>query len=108
MKNLLLLPLILLLESSYAAPVHPCAAAATKQAERLLEFHVGPDDRIGVDEKIKVLAPIRNPANKNQIFDVLEVWGHVYKGRYRMHLIFARIKPDCLLMGQEILEFAKL
>ena len=39
-----------------------------------------------------------------QTFDVLEVWGHIYKADYRMRLIYAQIKGSCALMGQEILE----
>jgi hypothetical protein len=89
-------------------PVHQCAAEAVKQAERLLAFHIGPDDRIDIDKTVKLLPPIKNPANKAQVFDVIEVWGNVYKGQYRMHLIYARTKDTCLLMGQEILEFASL
>jgi hypothetical protein len=108
MKKTVALSLILLWGSAYAEPVHPCAAAATKQAARLLEFHSGPDDRMGVEKTVKVLSPIKNPVNKKQTFDVLEVWGNIYKGRYRMHLIYARIGNDCLLMGQEIIEFASL
>jgi hypothetical protein len=108
MKKLLALSLILLSSSSYAVPVHQCAVAATKQAQRLLAFHIGPDDRIEIDKTVKVLSPIKNPVNKTQVFDVLEVWGNVYKGQYRMHLIYARAKDTCMLMGQEILEFASL
>jgi len=39
---------------------------------------------------------------------VLEVWGNIYKGQYRMHLIYAQMKGECLLMGQEILAFSNL
>ena len=37
-------------------------------------------------------------------FDVLEVWGFIYKAEYRMHFLYAQIPGDCVLMGQEILE----
>ena len=88
---------------------HHCSADAGKQAQRLLAFHFNQqDDRIEIDKKITVLPSIRNPANKNQSFDVLEVWGHIYKGQYRMRFIYAQIKNDCALMGEEILEFASL
>jgi hypothetical protein len=93
---------------AHAAPVHHCAAAAASQAQRLLSFHLGPDERIEIDQDVKVLAPIRNPANRKQQFDVLEVWGNVYKGQYRMHFIYAQMQGDCVLMGQEILEHASL
>ena len=91
-----------------AQPPHHCAGAAGEQARKLLAFHFGPDDRIEIDKLVKVLAPIRNPANRAQRFDVLEVWGHIYKGDYRMRFIYARLPGDCTLVGQEILEFASL
>ncbi len=87
---------------------HRCATAALAQAPKLLAFHFGPDSRIEVDKSVKVLASIRNPANSAQRFDVLEVWGHIYKGDYRMRFIYARVPGECLLMGQEVLEHASL
>ena len=92
----------------YANTSHRCAADAIERAPKLLELHFGVDDRMSIDEEVKVVAPIKNPANKEQQFDVLELWGHIYKGRYRMHFIYAQIEGDCVLMGQEILEFADL
>ncbi len=50
---------------------------------------------------------VKNPAGKDQ-YEVLEVWGNVYKGRYRMRFIYAQLPGECLLMGQEILEYARL
>lgn len=91
-----------------AQAAHQCAAAATDQAQKLLVFHFGPDSRIEIDKTAKVLAPIRNPANRAQRLDVLEVWGRIYKGQYRMRFIYAQALPECVLMGQEILEFASL
>ena len=108
MKTILACACLVWTAGVQAAPVHQCAAAASKQAQRLLTFHVGADDRIEVAPDVKVLAPMRNPANKKQLFDVLEVWGNVYKGQYRMHFIYARMRGDCLLIGQEILEHASL
>jgi len=87
---------------------HRCATAAIAQAPKLLAFHFGPDSRIEIDKSVKVLAPIRNPANSAQRFDVLEVSGHIYKGDYRMRFIYARVPGECLLMGQEVLELASL
>lgn len=92
---------------AWAQPPHRCAADALQQAQKLLVFHFGADDRIEIDKSARVLAPIRNPANRSQRFDVLEVWGRIYKGQYRMRLIYAQ-SADCTLMGQEILEFASL
>jgi hypothetical protein len=36
------------------------------------------------------------------------VWGNIYKGQYRMRFIYARQQKECVLMGQEIIEYAKL
>jgi hypothetical protein len=91
-----------------AQPPHRCASAAGEQAQKLLVFHFGPDGRIEIDKLVKVLAPVRNPANRAQRFDVLEVWGHIYKGQYRMRFIYAQLPTECVLMGQEILEYASL
>ena len=93
---------------AHAAPPHRCAGPAVEQAAKLLAFHFGPDERIEVDRSAKELTPLRNPANRKQQFDVLQVWGHIYKGQYRMRFIYARLPGECLLMGQEILEYADL
>ncbi|WP_242111849.1 hypothetical protein [Luteimonas aquatica] len=85
-----------------------CADEARLQAKRLLTFHVGEDDRIAIDPTVTQRIPLRNPANRKQKFTVLEVWGHVYKGSYRMRLIYAEPARGCTLMGQEILEHASL
>lgn len=90
-----------------AAPPQ-CASEAVVQAKKLLTFHFGPDDRIQIDPEVKELAPIRNPADKKQQFKVLEVWGSIYKGNYRMRLIYFPMDKSCVLMGQEILELARL
>jgi hypothetical protein len=85
---------------------HECTSDAVYRARLLLSFHVGGDDRIEIDETVTVGAPMPNPANAKQVFDVLEVWGGIYKGEYRMRFIYARMPGECLLMGQDILEFA--
>ena len=85
-----------------------CAKDALEQAQRLLVFHFGEDDRIEIDPEVVEKAPLRNPANKNQTFQVLEVWGTIYKGQYRMRLIYYPLGQDCVLMGQEVLEYASL
>lgn len=92
----------------FATPLHSCSGAATEQAKKLLAFHVGSDNLIEIDKAVKELAPIHNPANKKQLFDVLEAWGYLYKGQYRMRFIYARQTGECVLMGQEILEYASL
>lgn len=48
----------------------------------LLRLHGGakPDEPVGsVDDKVKVLAPVRALKGKGR-FDVVEVWGHIYNG----------------------------
>ena len=91
-----------------AQTMHRCAPAAREQAQKLLAFHVGGDDRIEIDKAVKTLLSMRNPANRLQRFDVLEVWGRIYKGQYRLRLVYARIPKECVLMGQEVLEYADL
>jgi hypothetical protein len=100
--------LLFLSSLAYAKPVHHCSSAATEQAKKLLAFHFGPDKRIEIEESVKELPPIHNPANRKQLLDVLEVWGSIYKGQYRMRFIYARLPGQCILMGQEILEYASL
>ena len=95
------------LQAALQPTPHHCSGAAIEQAPKLLAFHFGPDSRIEIDKTAKALAPIRNPANRAQRLDVLEVWGHIYKGQYRMRFIYAQ-QQDCVLMGQEILEHASL
>jgi hypothetical protein len=81
-----------------------CADVAVEQAKKLGKFH-GVD--LAIDSKVKELPAISNPAYKKQKFQVLEVWGSQYKGNYRIRLIYFHIKAECVLMGQEILEYAK-
>src|ERR1019366_3290352 len=91
----------------YAADI-PCAAQATDRAKQLLTFHSGADDRITIDKTVKQLPSLRNPEDRSQTFQVLEVWGYIYKGRYRMRFIyFDSPATSCLLMGEEILEYAR-
>jgi hypothetical protein len=94
--------------NAFAAKNHHCNENAIAQAKSLLQFHFGKDDRMVVESKAVVLKPIKNPANAKQMLDVLEVWGNINKGRYRMHLIYAQSKDNCVLMGQEVLEYARL
>jgi hypothetical protein len=100
--------LLIMSDLAYGQPQHQCSSAAAQQAKKLLAFHFGQDDRIEIDKSVKRLAPIHNPANNKQLFDVLEVWGYIYKGQYRMRFIYAQLPGKCVLMGQEILEYASL
>jgi len=94
--------------TAWAQTPHRCAPAARAQAHKLLAYHVDGDDRIEIDTSVRTLLSMRNPANRLQRFDVLEVWGRIYKGQYRLRLIYARIPNECVLMGQEVLEYAGL
>jgi hypothetical protein len=108
-RPILFISLALLHFSATAAPSHPCASAATTQARKLLAFHFGSKEDFNISSEVKILPPVKNPAAKEQLFDVLEVWGSLYKGQYRMRLLYGRLSSgECILMGQEILEYAKL
>src|SRR4051794_35915699 len=75
-----------------------CAARAIDRAKQLLTFHAGADERMTIDKTAKKLPSIRNPQNPNQRFEVLEVWGYIYKGKYRMRLIYYNSPAtSCLL-----------
>ena len=58
---------------------------------------------------MRVLAPVRSPVGGTplQMLDVLEVQGFIYRARYRMRFLYAPVRGDCVLMGQEILELAR-
>ena len=90
------------------AAEHRCAADAREQARKLIAFHTESDKNVGVDEEVVQLPSIANPAAKKQRFDVLEVRGYLYKSNYRIRLLYAQVPGHCVLMGQEILEHAKL
>jgi hypothetical protein len=87
---------------------HHCAGDAIARATPLLRLHfeIAPGEQavnLSIDDKVKVLAPVR-ALKGNGVFDVLEVWGFIYKTEYRMRFIYAQIKDSCTLMGQEIIE----
>lgn len=85
-----------------------CSKDAITQAKELLTFHVGEDDRMEIDSVASERPSVRNPANKKQMFQVLEVGGQIYRGHYRMRFLYYPIGNSCLLMGQEILELADI
>ncbi len=108
LKTLFLLTSLSFSATTFAAP--QCAAEALIQAKKLLSFHSDGDERVEIlaDEKVKELPSMRNPVNKKQKFQVLEVNGYIYKGAYRMRLIYYRSGSECVLMGQEVLGLASL
>jgi len=96
---------LLILLTPAAAWAHPCDADAIKRGMPLLKLHFEADqlENASVDDTVKELPPIKALKGKGK-FDVLEVWGHIYKANYRMRFIYAQVSGSCLLMGQEILE----
>jgi hypothetical protein len=113
--------LLLLSTTASAAQTHHCAADAMARARPLLKLHFedqftklrfdNPDSQedsvmASIDDRVKALAPVRALKGQNK-YDVLEVWGHVRKGDYRMRFIYGQLQ-DCILMGQEILEASDL
>jgi hypothetical protein len=93
---------------AFAEARHPCAADAVKRARPLLTLHFDsqPGEKpqtMSVEDRVRVLPPIKALKGKGR-FDVLEVTGNIYRAEYRMRFIYAQIKGECLLMGQEIIE----
>lgn len=80
-----------------------CAGEASKAALKLLKLHSDGDDRAKIDGKAHKIGTIK-PLRGKGAFDVLEIDGYIYKGEYRIRLIYAQIPGTCALMGQEILE----
>ncbi|MDP2714373.1 hypothetical protein [Rheinheimera sp.] len=85
-----------------------CSKEAFVQAKKLLAFHFGEDDRIEISPVADELPSIRNPVNKQQKFQVLQVGGLIYRAEYRMRFIYYHLDNSCLLMGQEILSLADI
>lgn len=108
MKIWTIFALVLFAAGNVMAAEPECSSSAIVQAKKLLSFHTDGDERAEVEQQVKQLPSVSNPLNKNQKFVVLEVMGYVYKGQYRMRLIYYPLGNDCLLMGQEVLELAKL
>ena len=109
MRKLLFVLLLVTTGLCQAGVQEECAADSKERARKLLGFHFGSDEDFSIHDKVEALPPLRNPANKKQMLDVLEVWGFLYKGQYRMRFIYFHGKnTPCLLVGQEILEFAKI
>lgn len=103
-------------------PVHLCAADAWDRAGELLRHHYDSDhirlapqpgerketddadmDTWSISDEVKVVEPVSALVGKGK-FDVLEVYGFIYKASYRMRFLYAQIPETCALMGQEILE----
>ncbi|MET4569467.1 hypothetical protein [Rhodanobacter soli] len=111
MKVITVLLLALFFSHAAKASEPRCSHEATEQANKLLTFHMGAafDGRMSF-ESPRQKPSIKNPRDAKQKFNVLEVTANVSPhGLYRMRFIyFAPLGSDCTLMGQEILEFARL
>ena len=90
------------------AAVHACAPDAIKRGKALLTLHFndgqpGDGPLVSIDDAVKALPPVKALKGTGR-FDVLEVWGYIYKAQYRMRFLYAQIPDACVLMGHEILE----
>ena len=88
--------------------VHACAPDAIKRGKALLTLHFndgqpGNPPLVDIGDAVKALPSVKALKGKGR-FDVLEVWGYIYKAEYRMRFLYAQIPDACVLMGQEILE----
>lgn len=88
-------------------PARPprCGDDARTQARKLLALHMDNDPRLEVAKDAKALPSVRNPADATQRLEVVEVWGSVAKGQYRMRFLYIAGYSPCTLVGQEILEY---
>jgi hypothetical protein len=106
------LALLLFGDLANSAPSHVCAADALTRAKELLSLYRHPDDtgylsQWSVDDSATKIGTVAAIHGKRR-YDVLQVWGNIYKARYRMRFIYAVVGPECVLMGEEILEDASL
>ena len=99
------LPFVAAMAMAESNKLH-CADDARERAAKLLALHAETSNG-AVAREVRALPSIRNPADAKQRFSVLAVDGYVYKATYRMRFIYAPISDTCVLMGQEILEFAR-
>lgn len=99
----------LFLANSNAQAEPVCPNDVAMQAQDLLAFHLG--ENVAHDNfsnKIKMIEPIANPTNPQQLLQVFEIVGGVAEAQYRMRFMYEPM-PDgsCRLKGQEILELVK-
>lgn len=92
---------------------HPCAGIARTQAAQLIQFHLSTgegekdSEQISIDDKVKLMPSIRNPAQSTQRLTVLELWGYKGKGEFRLRLIYMKTDlNECLPVGREIMSWA--
>ena len=95
-----------------ASSSHRCAADAVTQSKRFLTFYLhldeaGAAESWSVDDSASQIGSVQ-AIRGTQRYHVLEVWGRVYKGHYRMRFLYALTDGACTLMGEEIMEDAIL
>jgi hypothetical protein len=89
-----------------ASTQHRCADDARQLAMSLLSHHVSPTEHtVHIDSKVSVLTPVRHPSKRNLVLDRIEVWGFVYKGHFRMRMLYLRGTKECHVVGQEVLTY---
>ncbi|MEB3295061.1 MAG: hypothetical protein VKJ24_18030 [Synechococcales bacterium] len=106
--TLMLLLLVSHTQVSQATAPMLCTKNIQAEARKLLTLHAGADDRISINSNVKLMPSLTNPVNRQQKFLVYEIWGNIYKGRYRMRFLYYPMADRCVMMGQEILEYASL
>jgi hypothetical protein len=94
--------------TGYAAETPSSASDAGSSANPLLAFLFGSDEPFSIQDKAKELPSIRNPAYPKQCFKAYEVWGFRYTGQRIRFLYCSSPVSGGSLMGQEILEYARL
>jgi hypothetical protein len=88
----------------FAYPQDRCDSETRSRAESLLALHSDSKDDLTIESKVKHLKPVKDPIGKSKL-KVDEVWGHIDKVKYRMRFFYQVVGDQCVLAGQEILEF---
>lgn len=104
MKVILAAAVLTVATAAAPAAAHECDGDAQARAVPLLQLQFeDPNADVGVSDEVTELTPLKALKGRGK-FDVLEVWGYIYKAEYRMRFIYAQIPGSCVLMGQEIIE----
>jgi hypothetical protein len=95
-------------QTADSAGVHSCSSDAVAQAKKFLAFYRRPEEmgfagQWSVDDAATKIGTVPAIHGKRR-YDVLQVWGYIYKARYRMRFIYAAMSGTCVLVGQEIYE----
>jgi hypothetical protein len=82
-----------------------CANDTRTYAEQLLKLHSGIDRKVQIESRVKALGTIGSPRSRSKR-EREEVWGRIDGTRYRMRFTYLKSVEECVLVGQEIFEFA--